>query len=116
MSVNLSESIPTATEIMTQKFSIYLLGMLNHIFKFIFKTSQYPLVISCISLLICMFSIFFKKKKHFATLIFSVMKFQEMATKSLFLNFENSFSASYFPISQEQLVQNSSLTPLWNNN
>ena len=44
------------------------------------------------------------------------MKFQEMATKSLFLNFENSFSASYFPISQEQLAQNSSLTPLWNNN
>ena len=91
--------------------------MLNHIFKFIFKTSQYPFVISCISLLICMFSIFFKKKKkHFATLIFCVMKFQEMGTKSLFLSFENSFSASYFPISQEQLDQTSSLTPLWNNN
>ena len=44
------------------------------------------------------------------------MKFQEMGTKSLFLSFENSFSASYFPISQEQLDQTSSLTPLWNNN
>ena len=44
------------------------------------------------------------------------MKFQEMGTKSLFLSFENSLSASYFPISQEQLDQTSSLTPLWNNN
>ena len=44
------------------------------------------------------------------------MKFQKMVTKSEFLSFQNSFSASYFPISQEQLYQNSSLTPLWNNN
>ena len=44
VSVNLSENMPTATEIMTQKFYIYLLGMSNHIFKFIFKTSQYPFV------------------------------------------------------------------------
>ena len=44
--VNLSENIPTATERMIQKFSIYLLVMSNHIFKFIFKTSQYPFVAS----------------------------------------------------------------------
>ena len=42
VSVNCFENIPTATETITQKFSIYLLGMSNHIFKFIFKTSQYP--------------------------------------------------------------------------
>ena len=46
VSVNLSENIPTATETMKQKFSVYLLGMLNHIFKFLFKTSQYPFVAS----------------------------------------------------------------------
>ena len=39
---DLSENIPTATERMTQKFYTYLLGMSNHVFKFIFKTSQYP--------------------------------------------------------------------------
>ena len=38
VSVNLSENVPTGTETMTQKFSIYLLGMSKHIFKFIFKT------------------------------------------------------------------------------
>ena len=38
MSVNLSKKIRTATETMTQKLSIHLLGMSNHIFKFIFKT------------------------------------------------------------------------------
>ena len=46
MCCDLSENIPTATETMTQKFSIYLQGMLNHIFKFIFKTSQCPFVAS----------------------------------------------------------------------
>ena len=44
VSVNLSENIPTATDIMTKKFSIYLPGMSNHIFRIIFKTSQYPFV------------------------------------------------------------------------
>ena len=58
-------------------------------------------------------SFFFKY--DFASLIFSVKIFQEMGTKSLFLSFQNSFSASYFPISQEQLDQNSPLTHLWNN-
>ena len=48
-------------------------------------------------------------------LIFAFEKFQEMGTESLFLSFQNNFSASYFPISQETLDQNSSLTELWNN-
>ena len=48
--------------------------------------------------------------------MFTFKKFQEMGTKSLFLSFQNSFSASYLAISQEPLDQNSSLTPLWNNN
>ena len=100
--VNLSENIPTATETVTQKFSIiYLLGVSNHIFKLIFKTSQHPLVAS-----LCWYVYFkdFVKKEHgFARLMFSVKKFQEMGTKSLFQNFQNSFSGSYFPISQEQL-------------
>ena len=76
MSVNLCENIPTPTETMTQKFYIYLLEMSNHIFKFIFKTLQYPFVAS-----LCWyvyFEVFFKKKKHdFARIIFSVKKFQE---------------------------------------
>ena len=46
MSVNISEDITTATKTMTQKFYIYLLGMSNHIFKFIFKTSQILFVAS----------------------------------------------------------------------
>ena len=46
VSVNLSANIPTATEKVTQKFSIYLLEMSNHIFKLIFKTLQYPFVAS----------------------------------------------------------------------
>ena len=48
-------------------------------------------------------------------LIFAFEKFQEMGTESLFLSFQNNFSVSYFPISQETLDQNSSLTQLWNN-
>ena len=40
------------------------------------------------------------------------MKFQEIRTKSLFLSFQNTFSAGYFPISPESLDQNSSLTLL----
>ena len=35
-----------------------------------------------------------------------------MGTKSLILSFQNSFSASYFPLAQESLDQNNSLTPL----
>ena len=46
VSVYLSENIPTATEKTTQKLSIYLLGMSNHTFKSIFKTSQYPFAAS----------------------------------------------------------------------
>ena len=91
---------------------IYLLGMSNDIVKFIFKVSQYPFIASLCSYV---YFNFFKTKHDFARLIFSVYKFQEMGTKSLFLSFQNSFSASYFPISQEQLDQNSSLTPLLNN-
>ena len=57
------------------------------------------------------------KKPDFKRLIFSSKKFQEIGTKSLFLTFENSFSATYFPISREPLDQpNSSLISLWNNN
>ena len=40
--------------------------------------------------MICIFQIFFKKKKKkndFAILIFTYKKFQEMGTKSLFLSF-----------------------------
>ena len=40
-------------------------------------------------------------KHDFARLIFFLKKFQEMRTKSLFLRFQNSFSAGYFPISPE---------------
>ena len=87
--------------------------MSNHIFKFILKTSQYPFVVS----LCCYYILkFFLKKDDYVSLIFTVKKFQDVGTKSLFLNFQNSFSASYFPISQEKFDQNSSLTPLWNSN
>ena len=105
MSANLSENIPTgtATETMMQKSSIYLLGMSNHIFNFIYKTSQYPFVAS-----LCWyvyFKVFFKKKTWFCKVIFAFKKFQEMGTKieSQFLGFRNGFSAGYFPISQEPL-------------
>ena len=59
---------------------------------------------------------FFSEKDMIARLNAAFKKLQEMGTKSLFLSFQNSFSFSYFPISQEPLHQNSSLTPLWNNN
>ena len=59
--------------------------------------------------------IIIKKHHDFARLIFYVKKFQEMGTKSLFLSFQNSFSACYFSVSQEIFDQNSSLNPLWNN-
>ena len=56
------------------------------------------------------FKVFFKKEHDFVRLIFAFKKFQEMRTKSLFLSFQNDFSASYFPISQEPFDENSSLT------
>ena len=43
--------------------------------------------------------VFKKKQRDFARLICSVKNFQEMGTKSIFLRFQNRFSASYFPIS-----------------
>ena len=36
-----------------------------------------------------------------------------MVTESLFVSFQNSFSASYFSISQDPSDQNGSLAPLW---
>ena len=53
-----------------------------------------------------------KLKKHdFVSLIF----FQEVGIRSLFLCFQKCFSVSYFPISLEPFDQNSSLTLLWIN-
>ena len=49
-----------------------------------------------------------KKKHGFVRLIFSLKKFQEIMTKSLFLNFQNCFSAEYFPMPQEPIDQDSS--------
>ena len=46
MPINLSENKTTATEAMMQKSSIYLLGTSNHIFNFIFKILQHPVVAS----------------------------------------------------------------------
>ena len=48
--------------------------------------------------------------------ILKLKKKHNLGTKSLFLNFQNSFLASYFPICQKPIDQNSSLTPFWNNN
>ena len=113
MLVNLSENISRAKEIMTQKSSIYLLGMSSHIFNLIFKTSTYPFVAS-----ICWYvylTFLFLKRRDFGRLNFAFKKFQEIGTKSLFLSFQNSSLTSYFPISQEPRDRNSLLTPLWNN-
>ena len=44
------------------------------------------------------------------------MKFQEMATKTLFLSFQNSFSATFFQYLNKQNDESSSLTTLWNYN
>ena len=85
MCCDLSENIPTATERMTKKFSIYLLGMSNHMIKFIFKSSQYSFVAS-LCWYVC-FKVFFKKY-DFASLIFTVLEFQEMGTKPLLLSFQ----------------------------
>ena len=58
------------------------------------------------------FKVFLKTIHDFARLIFAFNKFQEVGTKSLFLSFQISLSASYFPISQAPLDQNSSMTSL----
>ena len=42
VSVIFSENRPTATVTVTQKSSPYILEVLDHIFNFIFKASQYP--------------------------------------------------------------------------
>ena len=47
------------------------------------------------------------KKDHFVRLIFSFKIFEEVRTKSLFLSFQNCFSAGYFAIFQEPLDQTS---------
>ena len=64
VSVNLYENIPTTTETMTQKFFIYLVGMSNHIFKFIFKTPQYPFAASLCWYVYISASHSFLKKKY----------------------------------------------------
>ena len=114
MLVILAENITATTETMTQKLSIYVVGMSTIYSNSYLKLHNTHLLHLFVDMYILKF--FFLKKHDFASLSFTVKKFQEMATKSLFLSFQNSFSASYFPISQEPLDQNSSLTPLWNNN
>ena len=52
-----------------------------------------------------------KKKHDFVSLIF----FQEVGIRSLFLCFQKCFSVSYFPISLEPFDRNSSWTLLWIN-
>ena len=53
------------------KISIYLLGMSNPIFNFMFQTWQYPFVDMYILK-------FFLKKHDFATLTFAFKKFQKI--------------------------------------
>ena len=83
VSVNLPENISTTTETMMPKSFSYLLGTSNHLFSFIFKTSEYPVVAS-----LCWyvyFKVFFFKKKHdIALLIFAFKKFQEMGKNLYF--------------------------------
>ena len=99
-SLNLSKKILTATETMTQKFPTYLLGMSNHIFKFIFKTAQYPFVAS-----LCWYVYFnFFKKKHDCAR-FSFKKFQEMDTKSLFLSSNIAFQLVSFQYLKNHLTK-----------
>ena len=114
MSVNFSENIPTVTETMTQKFSIlyfYWECQATYPNSFFKHHNTHLLHLFVDMYILKLF--FLKKKKHdFARLMFSVKKFQETGIKSLFLSFQNSFSASYFPVSQEALSQNSLFTPL----
>ena len=78
--------------------------MPNQIFNSIFKNSQYPFIAFHFFIDMYILKVFFFN--DFSRLIFSFKKFQEMGTKSPFLSFQNNFSASYFPISQEPLDQN----------
>ena len=113
MSVN-SENIPTAKQKQLRKNPLYIYWECQTLYSTSYlKLDNTHLLHLFVDMYILKF--FFLKKHDFASLSFTVKKFQEMATKSLFLSFQNSFSASYFPISQEQLDQNSSLTPLLNN-
>ena len=92
VSVNLSENKTTATEAMMQKSSIYLLGTSNHIFNFIFKILQHPVVAS-----FCWY-VYFKvifKKAWFCKVNFCLWEISRNGDRIY------SFSASYFPISQK---------------
>ena len=94
MSVNLSENKTTATETMMQKSSIYLLGISNHIFNFIFKILQYPVVAS-----LCWY-VYFKvilKTTWFCNVNSCLWEISRNGDRIY------SFSASYFPISQKTL-------------
>ena len=92
---------------MMQNSSIYLVGMSNHIFNLIFKILQYPVVSS-----LCWYVYFkvFLKRTWFCKVNFWLWEISRNGDRIY------SFSASYFPISQKSLDQNSSLTALWHNN
>ena len=92
---------------MMQNSSIYLVGMSNHIFNLIFKILQYPVVAS-----LCWYVYFkvFLKRTWFCKVNFWLWEISRNGDRIY------SFSASYFPISQKSLDQNSSLTALWHNN
>ena len=126
------ENVPTAIETMTQKSSIYLLEISRHIFSSIFKTLQYPWkeilinkrffkneFICCSSIAgsldMCVLK-FCLKKHNFAKLNFYFKKLEKMAIKSLFLGIQNSFQLVIVQYLKKPLDQNSSFTPLWNNN
>ena len=110
MLVNLFENIPTTTEKNDIKvIYIFISNVKPYIqnsYLKLYNTHLFHLFVDMNILKI------YLKKHDFARLMFSIKKFQEMETKFLFLSFQNSFSASYFPICQEQFDQNSSLIPL----
>ena len=92
---------------MTYKHSTHLLGMLSHIENFRMPMSMKVLInerffmssfVAQVSVVLSICA-FLSLKHNFTRLIFSFKKFQEIGTKSLFLSFQNSFSARYFPIS-----------------
>ena len=84
VSVNLSENIPAATETKTKKFSMYLLGMSNHIFKFIFQTSQYPFVASLCCYVYFKFLFFKKNSKTLEGQISLLRNFRKRVQKLYF--------------------------------
>ena len=89
---------------MTQKFSTYFYWECQTIYS----NSYLKLHISYLfHLFVDMYMLkgSFKKKLDYARLIFSLKKFQEMGTKSLFLTFQNSFSASYFQYLKNHLTK-----------